>query len=168
MKKATVLFVVCLVLWILLVWPFGRGPAGGADVLAGVLAAGLTAAVMREISVTRVGRWLNPVRWFWAAVYLVVLAYYIVRANLDVAYRVLHPAMPIHPGIVKLKTRLKSDGARTLLANSVTLTPGTLSVDVRPDGSLYIHWINVRTTDPEEAAAQVLGRFERFISRIAE
>lgn len=152
----------------LLVWPFGPGPAGWPDMGAGVVVAAVTALVMREISVERVGRWANPVRWFWGLVYLVVLAYYIIRANLDVAYRVLHPAMPIHPGIVKVKTRLRTDGAKTLLANSITLTPGTLSVDVRPDGYLLVHWINVKATDIEGATAEVVGRFEWFISRFAE
>lgn len=168
MKNRFTLFTVCLIVWLLLVWPFGRSPAGVPDVVAGVLVAAVTAAIMREISMERADRWLNPVRWFWAAVYLVVLTYYIIRANLDVAYRVLHPAMPIRPGIVRVRTRLKGAGARTLLANSITLTPGTLSVEVTPDGDLFIHWINVTATGIERATERIVGRFEWFISRIAE
>ncbi|HIE11604.1 MAG TPA: cation:proton antiporter [Kiritimatiellae bacterium] len=167
MKNRITLFAVCLLVWLLLVWPFGKGSAGAPDVLAGVVAAAVTVAVMREISTERADRWLNPVRWFWAAVYLVVLAYYIVRANLDVAYRVLHPAMPIRPGIVRVRTRLKGAGARTLLANSITLTPGTLSVEVTADGEILVHWINVTVTGIERVTERIVGRFEWFISRIA-
>ena len=59
-----------------------------------------------------------------------VLAWEIAKANLDVAYRVVHPKMPIKPGIVVIKTGLKSDIAKMILANSITLTPGTFTLDV--------------------------------------
>ena len=84
------------------------------------------------------------------------------------AYRVLHPAMPIKPGIVKIKTRLQQPAARTALCNSITLTPGTLTVDLHDDGTMLVHWIYVRSQDAEEAAAQILGRFEWFIEKIFE
>ena len=58
-------------------------------------------------------------------VYIVVLFKEIVIANIDVAYRVIHPNMPIKPGIVLIKTGLKQDIAKMILANSITLTPGT-------------------------------------------
>ena len=93
--------------------------------------------------------------------------YLCVRSNLDVAYRVLHPDMPIRPGIVKVRTTLKSEIAKTFLANSITLTPGTLSVDI--DGQdLYVHWINVRGEDPEEHTAEIVKPFEGLLRRIFE
>ena len=97
-----------------------------------------------------------------------VLAAYVIKANVEVAYRVLHPAMPIRPGIVKVKTRLQTPSSRTALCNSITLTPGTLAVDIHQDGTMMVHWIYVRSTDPEEAARQIIGRFEWFIERIFE
>ena len=73
--------------------------------------------------------------------------------------------MPIKPGIVKVKTGLKSELAKTMLANSITMTPGTLSVDI--DGQyLYIHWIYVRATEVEEASQRIVGRFEPLLARI--
>jgi multicomponent Na+:H+ antiporter subunit E len=57
-------------------------------------------------------------------------------ANIQVAKIVLSPKMPISPGIVTFKTKLKSPLARTLLANSITLTPGTLTIDV--DEDIYV------------------------------
>ena len=105
---------------------------------------------------------------FWLAIYSVVFVYSVVRANFDVAYRILHPAMPIRPGIVKVRTYLKSPVAITMLANSIALTPGTLTVHAGEDGTLYVHWINVKSTDVDEATRYIVSRFEWFIHRIVE
>jgi multicomponent Na+:H+ antiporter subunit E len=89
------------------------------------------------------------------------------KANLDVAYRVLHPRLPIHPGIVKVRTKLTTDTALTFLANSITLTPGTMSVDIDKDnGILYIHWIDVKTKDVESATRIIVDRFEKVLKKI--
>jgi multicomponent Na+:H+ antiporter subunit E len=89
------------------------------------------------------------------------------KANLDVAYRVLHPRLPIHPGIVKVRTKLTTDTALTFLANSITLTPGTMSVDIDKDnGILYIHWIDVKTKDVELATRIIVDRFEKVLKKI--
>jgi multicomponent Na+:H+ antiporter subunit E len=75
--------------------------------------------------------------------------------------------MPIRPGIVKVKTTLKTDLAKTFLASSITLTPGTLVVDI--DGqNLYVHWICVEGEDPEEHTRQIVEAFEPFVRRIFE
>ncbi|MBN1270148.1 MAG: Na+/H+ antiporter subunit E [Kiritimatiellae bacterium] len=168
--KRLVLFVLSFVLWVLLVWPFDfvTGALRTQDVWVGAAVAAVVALVMRELSVERYGRWLNPVRYLWALAYLFVFAFEVIKANVDVAYRVLHPALPINPGIVKVRTRLRTPEGRTALANSITLTPGTMTVDVTDDGFLYIHWINVRTMDIEEATRTIIGRFEWFIERILE
>ena len=147
----------------MLVWP-----PGTQDVVAGLIVALLTAWVMRRVSMEWARLFLNPVRLFWLIVYIGALAYYIIKANFDVAYRVLHPAMPIRPGIVKVKTSLRTLSAITALSNSITLTPGTLTVDALKDGDLYIHWINVRSTDVEEATKYIVSRFEWFLKKIFE
>jgi multicomponent Na+:H+ antiporter subunit E len=100
-------------------------------------------------------------------IYLAVLGFEIVTANFDVAYRVLHPAMPIRPGVVVIRTGLTSDIARMILANSITLTPGTFTLDVVGD-RLLIHWINVRTEDVEEASRLIGERFEKYLRVIFE
>ena len=85
------------------------------------------------------------------------------------AYIVLHPLLPIKPGIVKVKTKLKSDSALTMLANSITLTPGTLTVDIDEKNQvLYVHWIDVKATDIEETTEDVGGRFEKLLEEIFE
>lgn len=169
MRRLT-LFLLCFVLWLGLTWPVDplTGAVRTQDIVAGAVVSLVVALVMRELTHERFGRWLNPVRWFWAVAYLFVFAFWVVRANFDVAYRALHPAMPIRPGIVKLRTALRTDSARTALGNSITLTPGTMTVDITDDGTLYVHWINVSTEDPDEAARRVAGRFEWFLRRIFE
>lgn len=101
-------------------------------------------------------------RVFFALVYVIVLLTEIIKANFDVAYRVLHPRMPIKPGIVVVKTSLKSDIAKLVLANSITLTPGTFTLDVIGD-ELLIHWINVKAEDVDGATKMIGGRFEKFL-----
>jgi multicomponent Na+:H+ antiporter subunit E len=66
--------------------------------------------------------------------------YQIIIANIDVAKRALSPSMPIDPRIITFKTILRSDVARTTLANSITLTPGTVTVDIIDD-VFYVHAI---------------------------
>jgi multicomponent Na+:H+ antiporter subunit E len=110
---------------------------------------------------------LNPVRWFWLLVYIPWFLYLCVKANLDVAYRVVHPDMPIRPGIVKVHTNLKTNLAKTFLANSITLTPGTMVVDI-VGNDLYVHWICVPTDDPEEQTKQIVQPFEPLLKRIFE
>jgi len=159
-----------LVAWVLLVWPFDpqTGSISVQDIVAGVLMALLATLVMREVTPGDTAVRAQPVRLFWFLCYVAVLAGYIIKANLDVAYRVLHPDMPIRPGIVKVKTNLKTPAAITMLANSITLTPGTLTVNALADGTLYVHWIFVKTEDAEEAARDIIGRFEWFLQRIFE
>jgi len=100
-------------------------------------------------------------------VYIFILFNEIVKANLDVAYRVIHPKMPIRPGIVMIKTGLKQDIAKLILANSITLTPGTFTLDIVGD-KLLIHWINVKAEDTEGATNLIGEKFERILRKIFE
>ena len=86
---------------------------------------------------------------------------------LDVAYRVIHPEMPIKPGIVKVPLKIKSPFARAMLANSITMTPGTITVDI-VDDNIYVHWIYIVSGDPVEYTKKVSGRFEHYIKKIFE
>ena len=109
----------------------------------------------------------TPRRFFWLLIYIPYYFYYVFKANLDVVYRVLHPDLPINPGIIKVRTTLTTDLAKTFLANSITLTPGTLTVDVEGE-YLYVHWINVTTKDMEVATERIIKRFENILRRIFE
>lgn len=94
--------------------------------------------------------------------YLVYFLRELVRANLALAKIVLAPALPLHPGIVMVRTALKSRMGRLMLANSITLTPGTLSVEL--DGEwLYVHWVNMSSDDVEAATAEIVSGFESYL-----
>lgn len=98
-------------------------------------------------------------------IYIVVLFKEIIIANIDVAYRIIHPKMPINPGIVIIKTELKQDLAKMILANSITLTPGTFTLDIIED-KLLIHWINVKTENTDKATELIGKRFEKYLKVI--
>ena len=72
------------------------------------------------------------------------------------------PRIDIRPGIVKVHMRLRSPIGRLALANSIALTPGSLVMDVRGD-TMFIHWLDVKTTDPDEATAMIAGPFEKHL-----
>jgi len=75
--------------------------------------------------------------------------------------------MPIKPAIVKVKTTLKSEFAKTLLANSITMTPGTITVDIIDD-EFYVHLIYLRSEDPAVYTGMITGVFEKYIKKFAE
>jgi multicomponent Na+:H+ antiporter subunit E len=162
-------FLLGFALWIALAWPFRMdGTPIIPDLLVGVPVSLLATWVMRERDPERLGVRFRLARLGWALVYVFEFVGAVIRANLDVAYRVLHPAMPIRPGIVRVHTSLRTDTARTMLANSITLTPGTLTVDITDDGSLFIHWIDVASGDEAEAKRRIVGRFEELLRRVFE
>lgn len=166
--RRLIYFVLAFVVWVLATWPFVDGGIDLQVVVAGVIASLLVSLLFHDILPKEHHVFVSPIRLFWFLVYVPVFFYYVVRANLDVVYRALHPAMPIKPGIVKIKTNLKTDSAITALANSITLTPGTLTVDVTDDGYLYVHWINVKSDDVEQATQLISQRFEWFLHKIFE
>lgn len=159
-------FSLTMAIWLLFTWPFG--PVDWSMIVAGAIVALFSGVILADLSTQHPGRALNPVRYFWAGCYVFVLGWWVMLANFDVAFRVLHPDVPIEPGIVKVKTELESDSARAALANSITLTPGTMTVDLTDQGYLYIHWINVSSSEMEAATHAIVGRFEWLLGRIFE
>ena len=84
------------------------------------------------------------------------------KSNLRLAAIVLSPDLPIKPGIVKVRTGLKSRMGRLMLANSITLNPGTLTVEL--DGEwIYVHWVRVEAVDIDTATAEIVAGFERYL-----
>ena len=110
---------------------------------------------------------LSPRRIIYALGYAPFFLWEVVKANFDVAYRVIHPDMPIRPGIVEIKTDMKTDIGKLGLANSITLTPGTLTMDIDGD-RMFIHWINVKTDNIEDASKAIGRKFERYLKGIFE
>lgn len=147
----------------------GTGPLGAwslSELTAGAVIAVLGAIPISHFVVKRGDfKLLQPHRWFLFLFYLVGPFFFaMARANIDVAYRVI--TGKIKPGIVRFNPGLYTDFGRTLLANSITLTPGTLTVDVDDDtGDFYVHWIYVR--NPEPRPEEVCWAFPKWARRIA-
>jgi multicomponent Na+:H+ antiporter subunit E len=147
---------------LLLIWLIANGTLATDTVLTGVVVTAAIALVFAAYSrVYSVIRW-SPRVIYTYLLYLGVFLYELVRANLNVMRYVYSPHIDIHPGIVEIRTSLQSPIGRLALANSITLTPGTLVVDMQGD-SLYIHWINVTATDPVAATQEIAGRFEKYL-----
>ena len=165
---AVIVFLIYLVLTIpsgtLLLW-------SREELIIGAIFALIVAAVVVKIFGVKSIRLLSPRRCFLLLAYIVWPFFpAMAKANFDVAYRVITGR--INPGIVKISPKLKTDAGLAMLANSITLTPGTLSVDVNEEtNDLYVHWINVK----KEALAKmprdykyVCGTFPDWARRVME
>jgi len=129
-----------------------------------VISAFIAMAFAAFSQVYSVVRW-SPTVIYYYLMYLSVFFIELVKANVSVMLLVFSPRINIRPAIVEIKTELKSPMGRLALANTITLTPGTLVVDIKGD-SLFIHWINISTIDPVEATEAIAGRFEKYLKVI--
>ncbi|RLF50616.1 MAG: cation:proton antiporter [Thermoplasmata archaeon] len=127
-------FIFCLILWLALT--FNGRMWGYDEILADIIFSIIGGAIVRKIFIKD---YKLAKRFIFLIAYLPRFFYEMAKANFDVAYRVI--TGKIKPAIVKISPGLKSDLAITILANSITLTPGTLSVDVDDEKNLYVHWI---------------------------
>ena len=126
-----------------------------------------TLSLIIAFSFVRLDRWqgITPRKVIYFLAYTVYMFYAIIVSSFDVARRVVKKNIPINPGIVKVKTKLKSKLGRMILANSITMTPGTLTVEVQ-DEYYYIHWIDVTARDVESASQEIIAGFEKYLEVI--
>lgn len=158
--RKIILILFSIVVWLILTWTLNWQ-----NIVVGGVVAITVGLVFGNLFVNEPHKVFQFHRWFWFIFYIPIFLWEMAKANFDVAYRVLHPMMPIKPGIVKVKTKLKSEMGKAFLANSITLTPGTFTVDIKGQ-YLYIHWINVRTQDVGEASKVIVNRFENLLLKI--
>mgnify|MGYP006274372971 CR=1 FL=1 len=95
--------------------------------------------------------------------YLLTLVFQMYVASFRVLWQILRGR--INPGVVHFRTRLRSDIARVALSNSITLTPGTITL-LLDDDHLIVHWLDARTTHSRYAAKLIAGPFETLLKRI--
>ena len=95
--------------------------------------------------------------------YLILIMVKVYIASFRIAWKVV--SGDITPRIVHFRTHLRSDLARVALANSITLTPGTLTLDLDED-HLVVHWLDAPTTHSGYAAGLIARPFERWLKRI--
>lgn len=129
-----------LVLWLTVVWVGLWGSVTAANVLGGLAVALLlvTALPLTEVPTAAVVRPVALLR------FLGFFVVDLVRSSVQVAALVLTPRRALHQAVVAVPVRGASDALLTLLANAISLTPGTLTLEVdRPGSTLYVHVIDV-------------------------
>jgi multicomponent Na+:H+ antiporter subunit E len=166
--------IICFITYLLLTTGSGTEIAGlwsPYELLFGAILSVIVGFIAKKIFIKESYRMLNPVRWILFLAYVLGPFFIsLAKANIEVAYLVI--TGKINPGIVKISPNLKTDLAISMLANSITLTPGTLTVDIdEKTNDLYVHWINVnkkalgkKTVD----CKYICGSFSDWIRRIAE
>lgn len=158
-------FIFCYIFWL-----FYTGSFDTEELTAGAVVSLLVAIFTSAFFIQENPFWLfNPSRLLTFIKFIPIYAAELVKANWDVAKRSLSKDLNINPGIVKISTELKSDYGLAMLSNCITLTPGTITMEVtEEDGKsyLYIHWIDVATRNMEEASKIIKGAFEPYVRRI--
>jgi multicomponent Na+:H+ antiporter subunit E len=128
----------------------------------------LIAAVLAYMFARRFAIWrgirFSPTRLFHFIIYTGVFVIELVRANISMMRYVYSPRLSVEPGIVKVKTNLKSPIGRLALANSISLTPGSLVLDIGED-ELVVHCLDMRAIDPKKVAETVSGPFETHLEK---
>jgi multicomponent Na+:H+ antiporter subunit E len=162
LKNLIISFLVILTGWFLLTWSLELK-----SVLIGVGLSALLSVLFCSHCIIFSEMKLTPKAFISTFVYLFVFMVELVKANIDVTRRVLSPTLPINPGIVKVDTHLKSKMARLILANSITLTPGTFTLEVHDD-AFYIHWIDVKHAEEAQATEDLVRKFEKILEGIYE
>lgn len=165
---------VCYIFWLLITGQIVAIFTGGAS--AQVLVAGIAVSALVSLFSSRYFihespfYLFNPARLGKMLLYCcIIFPWELIKANVDVALRALNPALPVNPGIVKIPVGVKSEYGLSMVANSITLTPGTITLDtVEQDGKnyFYIHWIDAAEEDPVKAGDAIKGTMEKWIGRI--
>jgi multicomponent Na+:H+ antiporter subunit E len=158
-------FVLCFGFWILLTWS-----ASSQELIAGVIVSLAVALFSARFFIhEKAFRFFNPAKLILGLFYnCVIFLWELIKANWDMAKRCYGGCRKVNPGIVKIPVDLQGDYAQAQLANCITLTPGTMTMDIaEQDGKTwyYIHWIDV-TADGEEAGEIIKGTMEKWLRRI--
>jgi multicomponent Na+:H+ antiporter subunit E len=129
-------FLIMLAFWILL-----SGQFHFILLASGVVSSLFVAYISHDLLMGKVDTGSFTIKTYRLFKYMPWLLRQIVVANFDLVYRTLHPGMKIDPQVIKFKTDLKTDKGIAILANSITLTPGTVTVVANKDGEFIVHAI---------------------------
>ena len=142
-------------------WAAMTGAFGFVNLVFGFVLGGIALGLIREQagSVSHFRRAAGAIK------LAIIFLFELLKSSITVARIVLSPSPKLSPAIIAFPLEVTSDAEITLLANMITLTPGTLSMDVSADRkTLYVHAINA--PDPEDVIASTKASFERRIIRV--
>ncbi len=157
------IFIILLIVWLMM-----TSFTDLQEIVAGIIVAFLVTLLSKVLFDSTKIR-LGFKKLFQLVIYFLVLVWEMVKANFDMLFLVLRPKCPIISKVVQIKTGLHSDTALTILANSITLTSGTLTVDVdETKGVLFVHCLQVPGRDLDENTAAIGQKFEKRLREIFE
>lgn len=134
-------FLIMLVFWVIF-----SGMFDAFHLTLGVICCALVSLMSADLFIPDMQREHKTGKAFRMLAYLPWLIYQIVLANLHVVRMVMQPSK-IKPQVVTIKPALKSDLSQVMLANSITLTPGTITMDIDEDGTFYVHALSQPVAD---------------------
>ena len=146
-----------LVIWLTLVWALLWGDFGVASLLSGLGIAAFVVIVARPTGIS--GLQFTSFHPIWAVVFVAYFLVQLVKSSFQVAWEVITPGSKVNRAIIAVPMHVDTEGLVTLVGNAITLTPGTLTVDVRAHGHdqppvLYVHVLHF--TDVESLRRDVL------------
>lgn len=147
-------FIILFIMWLVM-----TSSLEGSSILLGVVVSGGISLLTIKLFPTKSFDFINP---FWLLIYCYTLIKNIIIANIYLTKILFRRDLNLSPAIIAIPTTLTSDWKRVLLANSITLTPGTLTLDIK-DNMLFIHIIEY---EDGMDRSSVIGEFERVIARI--
>ena len=163
MRNKIVVFIVSFIVWIFLNCSMDYQYLITGFIVSGIVTF-LTADLFNGCDKYYFGR---IKRYYWFLYYAPLFIYEMLKANIYIVFKIMEPRLKIKPGIIKVKTNLRSDVGLTLLANSVSLATGSLCVDIDPqDRSLYVHCVNINTEDMNILAKKITFKFEDILNKI--
>lgn len=150
-------FCICFATWVVLSGRFDPFHLG-----MGVVSCAIVAYLSGTILISRRGLEHLPRQWLGFILYIPWLLYQVLLANLHVMYLVFHPRMMelIDPRIIRFKSRLKNHMSLFIFANSITLTPGTITVYVSITGEYTVHVID------KQSGTSLPGEMEEKVARL--
>ncbi len=163
-------FILCFLFWLLLV--FSLQPR---EILLGLIVSAIVAWVSCRLLIHESAFYLyNPVRFVLLLFYAVcIFLVELIKANIAMARIVLSPGLDGYkPGVIRIPAakNIRSLYGLDMVANSITLTPGTITMEVAEDAQgdnyFYVQWASVEETDREKAGDIIKGRMENWIGRI--
>lgn len=156
MKRVVTTFVLVFVTWILLTFSFEPD-----SLVVGVVLSLTITVITRHLLAPDTPRIImHPKRWVAFAAYIVMMFYLELLAHISVAKRVL--TGKTRPAIVEVPLRFRTALGKTLLANSITMTPGTLTVRAKHERKIYVHVLGLRKD------MDISRTFNRFGRRVIE
>lgn len=140
--RILITFCILFLFWILL-----SGFFDAFHLIAGALCSTLVAFISHDLLMKGKGKKIL-LKTFKLLCFIPWELWQIVLSGIDVAYRVLHPQMPIDPRVIEFETSLRSDFALVTLGNSITLTPGTITISIdRGEGKFCVHALTEKNAE---------------------